>query len=213
MKCKICNNPTRVYKDSKARSYLHCPVCEFTQKEDSFIPSQEDEKARYDLHQNSYDDTKYLAYLDNFLNQAVLPFCKENPQALDFGSGPSPVLAKLLKDKYSIACEIYDPYYAPSKAYLENKYDLITSTEVFEHMTRPREEFLALTGLLNKKGILVLMTEFLPISFDAFTSWYYIRDLTHISFFSLKTLRVIGSQAGLSLIYTDHRSIASFRKD
>ncbi len=56
----------------------------------------DEERAEYDLHENSIEDMGYVNYLDNFLIKAVDPYINEG-QALDFGCGPEPVLAELLK--------------------------------------------------------------------------------------------------------------------
>ncbi len=83
---------------------------------------------------------------------------------------------------------IYDPFYADDPALLERRYDFITATEVIEHFRTPRAEFERLFALLKPGGLLGVMTKRV-IDREAFARWHYKNDLTHISFFSIPTLR------------------------
>lgn len=42
--------------------------------------------------------------------------------------------------------------------------------------------------------------------------WHYVRDLTHVSFFMLKTMKIIGEKLGLDIIYSDHHRYTTFKR-
>ena len=74
---------------------------------------------------------------EKFIQTSILPFAPSGKDLLDFGSGPSPVLGEILKEKYEFNVDIYDYYFKPEKNYIGKKYDVITCTEVIEHIVNP----------------------------------------------------------------------------
>ena len=148
----------------------------------------------------------------DFITKAVKPFHPDAQTALDFGCGPGPVLAGLLRDS-GISVDTYDPYFAPDMAYQEKNYDLITATEVVEHLSDPISVLRHLTTLLKLKGILAIMTLFHPNEVSLFQQWWYRRDPTHVAFYSPRTLQMIAKHLQLNLVFHDNRRIAVFRKD
>jgi 2-polyprenyl-3-methyl-5-hydroxy-6-metoxy-1,4-benzoquinol methylase len=148
---------------------------------------------------------------ENFIEKAVNPFIKEKKQALEFGCGPGPVLAKLLEmDGWEV--KTFDPIYDNNDEYNKYKYDLITSTEVFEHFSNPMKEMKHLSKLLKKGGYLSIMTLLHPKTEEKFKNWWYKRDATHISFYSSKTLYLLGKMFNLEMIYNDNNRIITFKK-
>ena len=83
--------------------------------------------------------------------------------------------------------DIFDKYYANNQDIFNNKYDFITATEVVEHLHNPGFEIERLFSMLNKDGVLGVMTKMLDDSVD-FASWYYKDDPTHICFYSKNTM-------------------------
>jgi SAM-dependent methyltransferase len=192
--------------------FHECPNCEFIFKDSSIYPSYEDEKKQYDYHQNDEDNMGYVNYLNDFIQSAVFPFIK-NGRILDFGSGPNPVLSKLLKNQYGYQVDIFDYYYHHDLDYKNQTYDMITSTEVIEHLRNPIIHFNQFYDLLNPKGYLSLMTLFHPKNQDLFFKWFYIRDITHVSFYTVKTIEVIAEKTGFDVVYTNHhRHIVLIKK-
>jgi hypothetical protein len=118
-------------------------------------------------------------------------------KGLDFGCGPAPVLAEILRSAgHRVA--IYDVYYFPHQTALDGQYDFITATEVVEHLARPMLELERLWQLLAPGGTLGIMTK-LVIDAERFTTWHYIRDPTHISFFSRDTLQWVAAQLNANI--------------
>jgi 2-polyprenyl-3-methyl-5-hydroxy-6-metoxy-1,4-benzoquinol methylase len=81
--------------------------------------------------------------------------------------------------------DIYDKFFAPEEIYINNTYDLITATEVMEHLRDPLPTIKLLKKHTNKKGIIAIMTAFHPLDETKFMEWWYRRDKTHISFLKL----------------------------
>ncbi|BBE30542.1 methyltransferase [Tepiditoga spiralis] len=208
--CKICGNKTEEFYDEQMKSYYYyCSNCEFISKAEESILSITEEKNRYNYHNNSIDDIKYVNYFKKFLDTSVLKYVK-GKDGLDFGSGPSPVLSMILEKDYNFKMDIYDLFYAPKKVYIGKKYDLITCTEVIEHLKYPMKYFNLFKNLLNKYGILAIMTSFHPKSVEDFHKWYYKKDSTHISFFTENTMKIISKKTGLNLLFTDNKKYSIF---
>lgn len=185
MHCPLCKSeaPDPFYRD-KRRPYHQCPNCALIFVPPSYFPDRLVEKAEYDLHENQVDDPGYRRFLSRLAAplQARLP---EGAHGLDFGCGPGPALAAMLEE-HGFRMALYDPFYAADSGVLEQNYDFITSTEVFEHLHRPDEEIERLIGLLRPNGLLGIMTKLSTGQRD-FPTWHYKNDKTHVIFFSEAT--------------------------
>ncbi|MFC1607288.1 class I SAM-dependent methyltransferase [Candidatus Latescibacterota bacterium] len=207
--CPLCltADPQPFHEDLN-RSYLRCETCQL-----AFVPSEEhlsheEEKIRYDMHENSHDNKGYR----EFLSRLFTPLQERlNPagSGLDFGSGPGPVLSDMLREA-GHSMTIYDPYFAHDPDVLNRQYDFITATEVVEHLCHPGTELERLWTCLKPGGLLGVMTK-LVLDKESFSRWHYIRDLTHVSFFSKATFRWLSAHwdAHLTFIGTD---VMLFRK-
>jgi SAM-dependent methyltransferase len=160
------------------------------------------QKARYDLHENREDDPDYRAYFARFLDW-VFDRIQVRGRALDFGSGASALLAKMLTESGFDAADRYDPIYHPDSAFMSQRYDLIVSVEVFEHLSDPIGTLELLTKRLHPGGHIAIRTEFAPTSDEAFIGWYYRLDPTHITFFTPETFAYMAQRLGLSLVAED----------
>lgn len=209
--CLLCGSATTPIHLSHMKAVYHrCDNCQFISKDPRFLIPEEEALKIYNYHNNSIEDLHYVAYFQRFINAAVLPFASEGKVGFDFGSGPSPVLAQLLERDYGYTMDIYDLHYAPEKVYSGKTYDLITTTEVVEHLKDPLPYFRLFKELLAPGGILSVMTQFHPENEEDFIKWHYVRDHSHISFFTPATMACIASQAGLVVIYTDHQRYTTF---
>ncbi len=194
--CPLCiSSEIQDFYEDKKRRYLQCDRCDLVFVATEFLPDRLQEKAEYDLHENSFEDTGYR----QFLNRAFMPVTeKQTPPAsgLDFGCGPAPVLADMLTQA-GFSMKWYDPIYANDKSVLSGRYDFITCTEAIEHFHRPVQEISLLTSLLKPDGLLVVMTKRVENP-EKFASWHYKNDMTHVSFFSASTFDYIGREYGFS---------------
>lgn len=210
MLCPLCNS--EVYGEfaiTAARTYFKCDICNLIFTGEKFHLSQEDEKNRYCLHQNTIADKGYV----KFLNQLAVPLYQYLPLAasgLDYGCGPGPVLAELIEKK-GFSCDLYDPYFFP-KLDFDKRYDFIAATECFEHFFNPKTELEKINMILKPVGILAIMTE-LFTSDKLFADWYYIKDPTHVCFYSPKTIVFICTNFGYTLLFTDEIRVVILRKN
>ena len=195
--CPLCGSrDTRHYHRDVRRDYHRCAECRLV-----FVPPAQrltpaEEKAVYDQHENSPEDSGYR----QFLSRLHTPLLARLPPAacgLDFGTGPGPTLSVMFEEVgHSMA--IYDPFYAPDRSVLERQYDFITATEVVEHLFEPGRELERLVGQLRPDGWLGLMTKRVTTQ-QAFTRWHYILDPTHVVFFSDTTFEWLAHHLDMRL--------------
>jgi 2-polyprenyl-3-methyl-5-hydroxy-6-metoxy-1,4-benzoquinol methylase len=154
-----------------------------------FVPPQwhltrDAEKAEYDLHQNDVGDPGYRAFLSRLM-QPLVERLSPGARGLDFGCGPGPALAELLREAgHEVA--LYDSFFAADEAVLDVRYDFICATEVVEHLHRPGQQMERLWSLLRPGGWMGIMTK-LVRDRAAFDRWHYKNDPTHVCFFSEDT--------------------------
>jgi len=209
IKCKICDGDTTLLLDEQLKIEYHvCSNCHFIYKSTAFhIETEEDEYLR---HNNSIEDTGYvnifLNQIDNFIKDLNI-----ERLVLDFGSGPNPVY-KVLLEQHGYQVHDFDPFYNNDLSFKNHQYQLITSNEVPEHFTKPIVEFDLLVSLLEKGGYLLLGTHFRTMNESDFLSWWYRRDVTHISFYSLKTFDYLCQKYGLEIIKHDGKKTILLQK-
>jgi 2-polyprenyl-3-methyl-5-hydroxy-6-metoxy-1,4-benzoquinol methylase len=102
--------------------------------------------------------------------------------------------------------DLYDKFYAQNDAVFQNRYDFITATEVVEHLPNPLKDLEALVKILQKGGILAIMTEIVSPQLD-FTNWYYKNDPSHVCFYSEKTFLYLANLLGLEIMTLSERVI------
>lgn len=185
--CPVCHgNQTGHFQTVEARSYWRCDTCMATFLDPTQYPDLATEKAEYDRHQNALQDPGYLGFL-NRLAAPLIERLKPGSSGLDYGCGPGPALAQMLKDS-GFRMQVYDPIYASDPQVLDQQYDFITCTEVAEHFHRPAEEFDRLIGRIKPGGWLGLMTRF-QTDDARFANWHYRRDPTHVVFYREATFQ------------------------
>jgi len=207
--CPLCKAEKVLdFFQDKRRNFMRCQVCNLVFVPPSQFISQADEKSRYDLHQNSPDDLNYR----RFLSRIFIPMqncLSPGSCGLDFGSGPEPSLSVMFEEAGHFMT-IFDYFYANIPSALEKQYDFITATEVVEHLYCPKKELERLWGCLKGGGRLGLMTKSAPDQ-DAFSSWHYKNDPTHVCFFSEFTFNWLAAQWNADLTFAD-KDVAIFQK-
>ena len=201
--CPLCDSDDidSFYED-KNRIYLRCENCRLVFVPKCYWLSAEDERATYDLHENDAQDLGYRQFLSR-LSTPLLEKLDSNRKGLDFGCGPGPTLSALLEAQGQ-QVDLYDPFYFNDPSVFHKKYDFITATEVVEHLHDPKQAFVELFKMLKRGGWLGIMTK-LVMDEHAFRQWHYIRDLTHICFFSRNTFEYLAQHfnADLDFVASD----------
>ncbi len=187
MICPLCEAAeSSPYFEDAWRQYLLCARCALVFVPEPYWPTEAEARARYDQHRNDPGDAGYRAFLSRPF-EAVRARVSAPAAGLDFGSGPGPTLSVMLEEA-GYEMTTYDPLYAPDASALDLQYDFITCTEVIEHLQDPARVLGRLVDHLHPGAWLVIMTQLLP-GRDAFTTWRYRRDRTHLGFYSTATFR------------------------
>ena len=202
VRCLLCTSEkySFFFKD-KFREYHCCNVCSLLFVPTEFHVSPESEKERYEEHNNDPNDIRYRQFLERIAPPIRARF-KVGKKGLDFGCGPTPLLAEILRED-GFEMEVYDPFYAPDKSILEGKFDFVVSTEVFEHLKNPLREFKRLFRMLNDGGVLAIMTRLYNDSTD-FKTWHYKNDRTHICFYSIETFDWLSKHLDVDYTQIEH---------
>ncbi len=200
--CPLCHTTSTPFKEYSKKTYFGCLNCGSIFLGRKFRLSIDEERERYDTHNNDVNDPGYQDYVMPLVDQIIAEHSFTDV-GLDYGCGPGPVITNMLSHKgYEI--KIYDPYYTPFDENLEQKYDFIILSEVAEHFHNPNKEFAFLKSLLNKKGVLYVKTQRYSADIN-FDHWYYKNDSTHVFFYREKTFSYIKEKYGFKelIIFPD----------
>lgn len=209
--CPLCGDTanSHYYYGDNWRDYWRCGVCQLIRVPDHQHPAAAEEKAQYDLHQNSPEDTGYRRFL-NRLCEPLVEGLPAGAKGLDFGAGPGPTLAVMLAEQGHRVVN-YDPLYAPRPELLDAAYDFITLTEVAEHLSRPGRELERLWSILQPGGLLGIMTAFVD-GVEDFGRWHYRRDPTHICFWSRASMEWLAAHLGAASLQLPAEGVAILSK-
>ena len=175
----------------------------------SQLPCAEEERRRYESHRNVPTDPAYRRFLGR-LAEPILERVPQGAIGLDYGSGPGPTLSRILTEAGRPTRD-YDPFFAPDVEALEHRYDFVTCPETAEHFPEPAGELRRIDELLHPGGWFGLMTGLVTKETDL-ASWWYLRDPTHVTFYSPATLDWIAEEYGWTLEPIS-ATVALFRKD
>lgn len=209
MNCPVCERAElQHFQSIKQQHYLRCRECQCTVMAPECRLSAEQEKAIYQYHDNNPGDPGYRRFLSKVADP-LLARLPRGANGLDFGCGPGPVLAGMLEE-VGMTMALYDPFFYPQPDVLQQQYDVITCTEVLEHLHQPASVLRQLDGLLKPGGLLAVMTCF-QTDDTRFASWHYRRDPTHVVFYKEETLESIAKQHQWSL-EVPRKDVAIFTK-
>lgn len=198
--CPLCAGPGR----EVSAAFFACAVCRGVFKRRELLLSPDEEKKHYLTHNNDVEDVRY----QKFVSPIVAGVCDKFPLlscGLDFGAGTGPVITRMLRDR-GYEMEQYDPFFSPDAAVLQQRYDFIACCEVVEHFYRPATEFLRLRQLLRPSGSIFVMTLLYDENVD-FSSWFYIKDETHVFLYCPDTFAWIKENFGFSGLQIEKRLI------
>jgi SAM-dependent methyltransferase len=201
--CPLCQSSAKDYASDRHRRFFECDACSLVFVARDSLLSEKEEFARYDLHNNAEEDVRYKEYLDQVVTE-MLPFINRGELALDFGCGRTELLSKLIREQ-GLDCLSYDLYFFPREEIWKESFDVIVMCEVIEHLRNPLETVKKLAQKLRPGGRLFIKTKFLPEKKESFANWYYKNDLTHVEFFSARSMKKISELCGLNdPVYMGH---------
>lgn len=176
--CLLCGATS----EKKTTLLWECLRCGLLFKNPDSFSSFIEEKARYLTHNNDLHDEGYLKYLSKLW--AEIP--KPEGDVLDFGCGPSKGLEALAQKQNikNISVDSYDPIFFKNVNF-EKKYDIVYASECLEHFYNPKKDLRLLFSFLKPGGVLAISTVFSD-GVDL-KSWWYLKDHTHVVFYSSKT--------------------------
>jgi len=199
--CPLCSTPGKPFFNEE---WLACPRCKGLFRPPSDYPAKNDERERYEEHDNDVHDERYQAFVSPIVKQ-VLTRHEPSEKGLDFGSGTAPVITHLLRQQgYSMVC--YDPFFANLPELLERRYDYIVCCEVIEHFHDPGAEFARLKDLLGPGGHLYCMTMLHHDGID-FQNWHYRRDPTHVFIYREETIQWMADRFNFADVSIEGRLI------
>lgn len=192
--CPVCGSAEpRALMSVQQRDYWRCETCRATFLEPAQRLDAAAERAYYRLHDNDPHDSRYRRFLGR-LAAPLLARLPAHSAGLDYGCGPGPALAAMLREAgHTVA--LYDPLFHPDHGALARRYDFITCSEVVEHFHAPAREFARLDALLAPDGWLAIMTCF-QTDDARFARWHYRRDPTHVVFYRRETFEWLAAQFG-----------------
>ena len=108
------------------------------------------EHAFYRTHENDPDDPGYRRFLAR-LATPLLDRLPARSRGLDYGCGPGPALAAMLREA-GHAVALYDALFFPDPSVFGARYDFIACSETVEHFHDPAGQFDRLGALLSPGG-------------------------------------------------------------
>lgn len=177
----------------------------------AFHLSTEEEREQYEKHENCADNSGYMQLLQPVIDLvSELDIAKretgEDISVLDFGSGPNPVLADVLRER-GFLVETYDAYF--SQVLPAGQYSAVTSTEVVEHFCQPLVGWKQLLSFVASGGEAYVLTSWTD-DVEDLPNWHYLREITHVSFYSKKTFAWIAERFSFSVRF--ERGVVRLRK-
>ena len=206
--CPLCQNSFEQSSQKiQGREFYSCPECFLLFVDPKYIVSFEIERQRYNQHKNHNSDLRYQKYIQDFLDR-LIPKIKSGSRGLDFGCGPGPTISYLLNQQGYVV-EDYDLHFFPNQKLLQQTYDFVTCTEVVEHFQNPKEGWEQLRALLRAGSLLMIVTQI----YDAqdLNRWHYLRDVTHVSMYSVRTLGWLARTYSWKLISEPDQGVFFFQ--
>jgi SAM-dependent methyltransferase len=196
-KCPVCHGyDNHEFSRDKKRIYYLCNDCSLVFVPRNLLIATEEEKKRYESHDNSNENTEYRAYLTKIAD-SIEPLLLKGTHGLDFGSGKTTLFSDLLKER-GFQMSSYDLYFHPNEEIWSQKFDFIVLSEVIEHVRDPHECLEKIKSLLNSAGQLFIKTKFYPPDKKLFDDWFYKRDMTHVQFFNRNSLNQLAKTVGFN---------------
>jgi ubiquinone/menaquinone biosynthesis C-methylase UbiE len=191
--------------------FYHCDKCQFFFKDPKHYLDSDKEIKVYQNHNNTFEAKGYVQMLEDFIDFTFGEYIDDIENVLEFGCGPGPVLAEILEQK-GLHVSRYDKFFFPKKVYENQRYDLISTTEVLEHISDINSIMQFFHTHLKSDGYLAIMTQFHTNNPKEFLNWWYRKDPTHICFFTPHTFEVLAKKHGFKILKFDTKKSLLLQK-
>jgi hypothetical protein len=173
------------------------------------LPDEETALNRYKLHRNDDDNEGYHQFISGIIDRAL--FYAGNPKSIiDWGSGPNPLASRIMRDK-GFSVFSWDPNFSSKEKPQKSFYDFGICIEVAEHFINPQKDFSAFFETLRPGAFAAIHTHLAPEGDDAFLCWWYAEDITHVSFYSKRSLELLGEEYSFELIAIEDNKLAIYQ--
>lgn len=200
MRCKICGSETALFDSARILNkynieYFECPHCGFIQTED---PYWLDEAYSSAITSSDIGLIQRNIIVSRKLDFFIRLHLHRARTFLDYGGGYG-MLVRMMRDK-GYDFEWYDEHcenlFAQTHEKNKQKYDVITSFEMLEHLINPVE---TLNKLFSMGDTLIFSTSLVPESKPKVQDWWYygVEHGQHISFYTKKSMELIANQFGV----------------
>lgn len=215
-KCKICDsNTVSIFAANILNKYpvqyLQCENCNFVQPEDIFWLNEayEDAITKQDIG---------LLYRNRIilplLKSLIKLFFNKKKNFIDYGAGYG-VLVRTMRD-YGYNMYRHDKYcinlFAEGFDHIDdnNRFELLTAFEVFEHLVDPVNE---VEKMLKLSDNIFFSTEVQPSKNITPNNWWYVMPETgqHVALYSITSLKNLAERHNLNF-YTNGKNLHLFTK-
>ncbi|MCK4636060.1 MAG: class I SAM-dependent methyltransferase, partial [Candidatus Moranbacteria bacterium] len=219
MNCNICGNKSDFLFSSLVLNkhqvkYYKCPNCEFIQTEEPFWLDEAYNNAITDLDIGLV--SRNISF-SNIIEKIIKSNFNYNAKFLDYADGYG-LFVRLMRDKgfdfyrEDKYCDnIFAQNYDLEDIGKNNKFELVTAFEVFEHLEKPLKE---IEQMFKYSDNILFSTELHNNQeFKKSDDWWYFTPETgqHVSFYSKKTLDVIANKFNLKY-FSNNNSLHMFGK-
>ena len=214
MNCKICQNKSEEIFSSTLLNkyeikYYQCPNCDFIQTQEPFWLNQAYSEAI------TREDTGYVTRnieMSTMTDYIIKFFFSSKKKFLDYGGGYG-LFVRMMRDKgynYYLNDQYCQNIFVKNFEIKELKdnerFEVVTAFEVFEHFTNPIDE---ITKLFDYSDSILFSTSLRRlIEIKNIADWWYFAPESgqHISFYSYNTLKFIASKFG-AYLYSNGRNL------
>lgn len=211
--CKICGQPALFFDvvdfnkcagfycfglSGVTVKYHRCDQCGFLFT--GFFDDWSDDDFRQFIYNDDYClvDPEYEGVRPRLAADHLAKYLDREKDAriLDYGAGSGHFAVRMSELGFGHVAS-YDPFSMPMPP--EGKFDIITCTEVIEHIPFPVPSLETMRALLNDDGCIILGETLQPPDIgDLRASWWYIAPRNgHVSTFADRTLAAIAERLGM----------------
>jgi hypothetical protein len=205
MICKICSTSSSLFSKAVVRekydvAYYRCTSCGFIQTEE---PYWLDEAYATPINREDIGLVSRNMMLAAITQALIAAFFDIHGKYIDYGGGYG-LFVRMMRDKgfdFYLLDKHCDNIFSHNFEVADSgtdRYELLTSFEVLEHLVDPLGE---INNMLQYSGSLLVTTDLLPSPPPALENWWYygLDHGQHVSFYTLQALATLAKKSDLRL--------------